>query len=433
LKSFLKFVFLAFFIGLIALPILVLVLSTDNTATVTHNKPLSFDNIKKAKQIIKDNRPQRFFKGQIKKVSVTEDELNLLISYAIFHGLGTKYLFAKTQLADNMLKGFLTIQIPRPLSGHYINCRATFNPKNNFLELNTFHVGRIKFPKLMTKPIISFVHTLLLKTRGYGNLWQNAHAIKNVTITEKRITLFYTLNYVMLKALKEQGRSFLMPDEHQKKLIKYHNHLSKLTQTYSHKNNAILELIKGTFAFAAENSKTSGNPILENTTALQVLSLYAIGQRLDRLLKKDYRKDIKSTVRTKLLFHNRTDLPKHFLVSAALTVSTGSKFANLVGLAKEIEDSDGGSGFSFADLAADKAGVKFGELAIESTQKAIRFQKKLSLISDEIELVPSISNLPEGIMELEFKSKYIDLDSIAYKLIDIEIDKRLKQCRLYWE
>ena len=57
----------------------------------------------------------------------------------------------------------------------------------------------------------------------------------------------------------------------------------------------------------------------------------------------------------------RADLLQHFAVSAALTAIIGPIATESVGLVKERQDSDGGSGFSFADYQADLAGIVFAE------------------------------------------------------------------------
>ncbi len=426
-----KFCIVFFLICLIAPPVITFFFCIDKIPVVDQNQSLTFDNVKKVKKIIKDNKPDKFSQKQIKRMEINENELNLLYSYAISHWIDTKYLFAKAKLSNTIVDSFITIQLPEPLSRNFINCRIALRPNHNFLIIDTFQIGRLKIPSLITDPLIAGMHRVFLKTDLYQSLWENIQAIKKVSIMDKTLYFYYTLDYVMLNDLKEKSRSFFIPEAQQQRLIAYHNHLVQLTKTQSSQKNALIDLIKGMFAFAEEKSGTSGNPILENTAAVQVLSLYGAGHRLDRLLKPEYKKSINRPVRTKLLLHNRTDLPKHFLISAALTVSADSRFANLVGLAKEIDDADGGSGFSFADLAADKAGVKFGELAVLSKESARLFQKRIHLLDDESELMPSISNLPEGIMELEFKRKYNDLDSAEYKLINNEINKRLNLCRLY--
>ena len=55
----------------------------------------------------------------------------------------------------------------------------------------------------------------------------------------------------------------------------------------------------------------------------------------------------------------RHNVARHFTLSAALVVLSGPQGAEAAGLGKEILDSRGGDGFSFADLCADMAGVMF--------------------------------------------------------------------------
>ncbi len=73
-----------------------------------------------------------------------------------------------------------------------------------------------------------------------------------------------------------------------------------------------------------------------------------------------------------MLLHGRHDLPRHFMGSAAIAVSGGGALSQAIGLFKEIDDSRGGSGFSFVDLLADRVGTRFGSLAVASRASARR-------------------------------------------------------------
>jgi hypothetical protein len=128
----------------------------------------------------------------------------------------------------------------------------------------------------------------------------------------------------------------------------------------------------------------------------------------------------------------REDLALHFLISAALAASADSGIAEALGVFKELDDSKGGSGFSFADLAADRAGIRFAEAASETVQDAQQLQKRVSQVKSETEFMPQVDNLPEGIMALELKQKYGNLDSASYRMINAEIDLRIAACWLYY-
>jgi hypothetical protein len=98
----------------------------------------------------------------------------------------------------------------------------------------------------------------------------------------------------------------------------------------------------------------------------------------------------------------RRDWCQHFALSAALTELVGSQAAEFAGLAKELADMKGTSGFSFADLGADYAGIAFaGWIRAESggtaiVAEAFKFE----------EYVPVLKNYPENINEAEFKKTY---------------------------
>ncbi len=66
-----------------------------------------------------------------------------------------------------------------------------------------------------------------------------------------------------------------------------------------------------------------------------------------------------------------------------------------------------------------------------STNNARLVQKKMSGTLLESHFMPAIDHLPEGIMKIEFKKRYKDLDSKTYTLVNDEISSRIKNCLLY--
>jgi hypothetical protein len=45
--------------------------------------------------------------------------------------------------------------------------------------------------------------------------------------------------------------------------------------------------------------------------------------------------------------------------------------------------------------------------------------------------MPSISNLPEGLQEMAFKSRFEDLDSATYAAVKAEMERRIAACAIY--
>ncbi len=100
--------------------------------------------------------------------------------------------------------------------------------------------------------------------------------------------------------------------------------------------------------------------------------------------------------------NGRHDLAQHFAVSCAITALVGEHSAHAIGIAKEMADSRGGSGFSFRDLSADLAGASFAKHLINS-------QLRLSDIASSFVVeayLPPGKDLPEGLSEEDFKRQF---------------------------
>ena len=102
-----------------------------------------------------------------------------------------------------------------------------------------------------------------------------------------------------------------------------------------------------------------------------------------------------------------------------------------VGEEKELSDAQGGSGFSFIDLAADKAGTRFGEMATSSPENARKLQKKLSEIRDYTDFMPDPSDLPEHMDNAEFKQRFESVNSLTYQELSKKIDQSIGATPLY--
>ncbi|MBP7001447.1 hypothetical protein [Amaricoccus sp.] len=120
----------------------------------------------------------------------------------------------------------------------------------------------------------------------------------------------------------------------------------------------------------------------------------------------------------------RTDLRRHFLVSAGLYAEGGGAAAFGVGEVKEILDSGaGGTGFSFDDMAANLAGARLAAAFLAAP--ADEWPAMLALISDESDVMPDVSDLPRGLSEAEFRARFGEVDSPAYRDMLAEIARRV--------
>jgi hypothetical protein len=103
------------------------------------------------------------------------------------------------------------------------------------------------------------------------------------------------------------------------------------------------------------------------------------------------------------MVHGRHDLCQHFVVSCALCAQLGVKAGEAAGIAKEVLDArDGGSGFSFADLSADLAGVTFAKRILADPKILPQIEK--SFVVSDYTLSPK--GLVEGLTQDEFAKDY---------------------------
>ena len=112
------------------------------------------------------------------------------------------------------------------------------------------------------------------------------------------------------------------------------------------------------FQLAAERGGDIG---AEHRAAIIVMAFYVNGKGLGAIIPAA--RQWPTPLPLGVTLADRGDLAQHFTISAALAATAGSPLADAVGLYKELDDSRSGSGFSFSDLAADRAGTRFGALA----------------------------------------------------------------------
>jgi hypothetical protein len=431
MRRFFKGVVFLLIFGMLALPVILVFSTIEDTPLVSHHQKVSFDNVRKVKKLVRDIKPEHLKKRQIKDVRITEKELNLLLNYGFSQGLKLENIYSEIRLSNHLINTFITVGLPSNPVGEYVNLSVRMKNNGSSLYVDSLKAGNLTLPGVLIQPVIQGVNALLLNVDLYHHFMENARSIKYMSITGSGLKITYEWDPDSLDKLHESGKTFLVSKDHQDRLVLYHNQLADILSAFNHKNVPLVNMIRPMFEFAARQSKLHNQPVLENTALLQVLSLYAVNRGVKHFINTDIQPQMKSSVKKKVTLYGRSDLPQHFLVSAGLAVSAGSRLANFIGLAKEVEDADGGSGFSFADLAADKAGVKMGEVAIASQKQAFLFQDRMTAIKMETEFMPSIDRLPEGIMELEFKKKYTDLDSASYAMVNNEIDKRIRNCQVY--
>ena len=191
------------------------------------------------------------------------------------------------------------------------------------------------------------------------------------------------------------------------------------------------EILRRAFQFAADNADGT-DAVEQNKAAILALGVILgeehIASVAGREIDGGRRKEIAKLDR-RISIQGRTDLSRHFWLSAALTILSDQSRSMDVGITKELMDATaGGSGFSFVDLTADQTGTLFAKVATRDVQSARELQLK---IRDGIEIAdffPDVTGLPEGIYRDEFQAEYGGLGGAETTKILKEIRRRLTRC-----
>lgn len=371
--------------------------------------------------ILRSTVPGNQRKVTRRTVSLTGDDLETIVNY----GFSRKRLDASAEAAirDGRLRMRAVIKVPWKSVDLYLNIRMIVDDAEPDAVVQQLKIGRLALPH----PLVGWLLRAASAFGPFARFRQIADdVVRRVRITDDTMRVDFDWNREALAradelvtdvALRERMQAYYRPlvDVISRPEVKRYVRLSSLIQPM--------------FAVARGRSQQDGVPIEENRALILLLNAYVNGRDLAAMVGWP-RTETAVPVRLVLL-NGRADLAQHFVTSAALAVAGTKTLADVAGMAKEINDTHSGSGFSFADLAADRAGVYFGKFAVRSDDTARKLQKTLSEISDESLFMPSVKDLPEHLKTEEFQRRFKTIDSPEFGELKGLIEKRIAACPIY--
>jgi hypothetical protein len=182
----------------------------------------------------------------------------------------------------------------------------------------------------------------------------------------------------------------------------------------------------------ARNDVVNGNAVQHNRAAILAWGV-AIGHpQLARFIGLDPDSElVRSAARLQpgTTLRGREDWPRHYALSAALAVLEHPLVSDAGGLMKEQLDAlTMGSGFSFGDLAADRAGVRFASAATGDETAATSMQARLKKGFEADEFFPPTIVFPENLTVDQFRNDFGGVGSKPYRLEVTKIEKLLDGC-----
>lgn len=392
-------------------------LATDRTASVSERSDLRHTDVQRVLDIARTHDPRRATPGKVTAVALTERDMDLLLNHAAHRALGAR-------MRVQVERGSATLQVssewPASPLGRWLNLEVRWRETAALPVVQSWRVGSLPLPAALATPLMRLA---LDRSFPGADLSALDDVARRVRFFDDQMNVVYVLNQDTAVRLL----SSLTPAEDRERLRAYSDRLVGLVGIDPTKWTVTLpQLIGPMFELARQRTALGHDAAKENRAAILALAAFATGRGLGEVVPAA--RLWPQPRRLQVTLQGRDDFPQHFLVSAALVTEGTTPLANAIGLYKEMADSRGGSGFSFNDMAANRAGTLFGELALRDPA---RLQALLAGGVREDSLVPDMTDLPEFLSAPEFARQYGGVGGAEYTRLQADIERRLGALPLY--
>lgn len=423
-------------LSFLALLLVVIVLTgwllLDTQPLVERSSALSATSVQNGRQLMSSINASMENEAATQLVIQTNaDELNAAFAIAARTLPGFQ---GETKLQSDGLSVLMTMPWQFIGRTYYVNATIHIEAVQGPLQLKQVQVGKVTLPGRFALNLLSWVAD---EAWGQGSGAQLLAKVRSVSVHDQELTVELEKPQGFgVSSLKQQGvalyRKFTGADSLKQDIEIYY----QLAEQFSRQQqeSSLVPYLQLVFREAQRRTKASDDPeraVVENTAAIYGLAQLLGGKNLQLMVNEVKHDDEQAALKVTLA--RRRDLQQHFIYSATLHLLTSQNMSATVGETKELLDSlQGGSGFSFVDLLADKAGARFARLATLSPQHAQAVQAFFSSTDrQESDVFPSKARLPEGMPKELFEQKYQSIDSTLYQQIVEEIERRLDALPLY--
>lgn len=399
----------------------------SRSSIILEEKILSANEAQQAQNIARDVVAQFTSQSNVVQIELTQAQINAL-SVTASYSIPSLKLDTRLSSYSMLIAGSKEIS----LFGEtfFLNLYCMFAPGLDRFEITECYLGRIPLPGWFIRWSIEFTTGMV-----FGNdvkitalkILDNAK-LKNdkLILTTTKVADFKEQINTSLKDAAEVVRKLQSFDDVDEENVQVY--IAKLKSINSTESS--LAFYIGELFTLAKARSVSEDPVKENTAALWALAIEYGSPKFARFI--GLTPDYSETGKGGLTLRGRGDLKLHFLYSIVLQQLGRESIGLKIGEFKEILDSGkGGSGFSFADLAADKSGLALAELLSRDKEAAIRGQNILAGSNDESLFFPFIQDLPEGFREDEFQAIFTNTESVNFKNFEQKLDDRIAQLPLH--
>ena len=410
---------------LVATVVTVTVMAVQQTPLVASTAPTQLDGADSVNELL--GQLQRAFSRREEghQVTLTETQVESLVGV-----LQRALPDFKGVVNIAPIGGTINVTYAITDMGYFVNASALVLPGDS-LRIEQVQIGDLTIPgrfllRFLERTVNSYTQSEIATIA--------LSRVERVTMRSGELTLDVGRLDELLSELNVVASNMSVTEETElQRLAAYYlRYISGREIALSDKPVSLIEYLREGMARAREQSRTSEDALLHNKAVILALAVYVGHHRVGNLvgdIQPDPNKALKP--RRGAVLHNRNDLARHFIISAALELLSEQGMSLAIGEFKELMDrGKGGSGYSFVDLAADMSGTEFARVATEPST-ALRVQNAVARIQSELEIIPPIDGLPEGLSKQAFTEQYQRVDSEAYLKEVKEIKRRMGLLPLY--
>ncbi len=386
-------------------------------------------------RLLEGKSPDSLQEDQTHALRLTERDLNILLSWGFSFGpTGRKATVSLDHGSVSLLMSMATsLRAGRP---RYLNLEATGGAglEDGILRLHVdrCRTGSVQVPSWLLCSFSSLLSSWLNRDRRARPFLD---ATKEIVIQPDSIQLTY--GYLDLPGrIRESLVNPLLAREELLVSTRAQVDCLLLLATVGQLSDwepSFALCLKTAFALARDRS-LQRDPVTENQAAIFALGVLVGHPRIEKFLGPvvaDPDENAQQVLR-RVAVHGRLDWARHFCVGAAITLLSDEIVSDAAGqLKEELDAEENGSGFSFADLLADRAGVVFAVAATRDEAAARTMQNRLAGGFHVEEIFPPADDLPEGISDVELESRYGGVGGEGYRRLTEELERRITECPAY--
>jgi hypothetical protein len=379
-------------------------------------------------EILKRPKP---LEGGSRSLYLAENDLNLILAMGMAQVVpGGKGLIA---LDEGTISAVVSLPLNESagLRRWYLNGQAAWQLEleGERLKVRFLHcrIGRLAVPQFLLDQTLDAMTVMVLGDRdlkavvaALGALRVHSDGVEAVLVSRGLV------DRVLPSLVARLGRNPGMAV----RTAVYYRHLIVAARQFPQEGR-FSAFLRAAFTLARTRSREN-DPMLENRAAILALAILLGHRQIEHLVGPVSDDALRSEARRlmgRVTLRGRPDWCRHYFVSAALALLSNESLSDEAGLLKEELDAGrGGSGFSFSDLIADRAGTQFALAATRDEAAARRMQSRLA---DGFQLglvFPEAADLPEGISDEQLEKDYGGVGGAEYNQVIGEIERRLAGC-----